>query len=192
MYSPSPTPGLASADLQLPIHSNAFDIIDVAAGLALAATVFWLVRRYVFPSSSPPPIPTYVRPEPVPQREYTLQELHLYDGNHRDQVGDQLLIAIDGKVYDVSKAKHFYEPPDAPYCAFVGHDATLAMAKTEVNPELLDRPVDFAKLNLSELKRSIFHFLPPLASAPVSHSSSGCGPTSDSVSLFGQPAFFWD
>lgn len=42
-----------------------------------------------------------------------------------------IYLAVRGLVYDVSSAQGFYGP-QGPYAAFAGHDATIALAKNNV------------------------------------------------------------
>jgi membrane-associated progesterone receptor component len=55
--------------------------------------------------------------EPIIVGEITAFELEQYDG--RDPT-KPLMMAIKGNIYDVTKGRSFYGPPDGPYCAFAG------------------------------------------------------------------------
>ncbi|XP_062215765.1 membrane steroid-binding protein 1-like [Phragmites australis] len=66
----------------------------------------------------------FVFPEPVQMGEVTLEQLRAYDGK---DPAKQILIAIRGQVYDVSRGRLFYGP-QGPYSLFAGRDATRALA----------------------------------------------------------------
>lgn len=61
---------------------------------------------------------------------YTPRTLALYDGSKaQDNENDnKILLAINGKVFDVSSGRNFYGP-DGPYGNFAGRDASRGMAK---------------------------------------------------------------
>jgi membrane-associated progesterone receptor component len=86
-----------------------------------------------------------LHPDTVEWTKYTPRTLALYDGtamSHSDQ--DRILLAINGKVFDVSKGKNFYGP-GGPYGNFAGRDASRGMAKQSFDAEMLtplDKPID--------------------------------------------------
>ncbi|KAL6901993.1 hypothetical protein ACP4OV_004869 [Aristida adscensionis] len=95
------------------------------------------------PPQQPPPPPQYekkgeeeeaampfVFPEPVEVGEVTLDQLRAYDGK---DPAKQILIAIRGQVYDVSRGRLFYGP-QGPYSLFAGRDATRALALMSFDP----------------------------------------------------------
>ncbi|KAG6543562.1 hypothetical protein Mapa_015056 [Marchantia paleacea] len=63
--------------------------------------------------------------------EINALELSKYDGSDAEK---QLLVAIRGKIYDVSSARDFYGP-GKPYAVFAGKDATRALAKMSTKAE---------------------------------------------------------
>ncbi|MEM7435469.1 MAG: cytochrome b5-like heme/steroid binding domain-containing protein [Myxococcota bacterium] len=65
---------------------------------------------------------------PLPKaeaRDYALSELTRFDGSDPTR---PLLIAIRGRVYDVTRGRDFYGP-GGPYGMFAGKDCTRALAK---------------------------------------------------------------
>jgi membrane-associated progesterone receptor component len=73
--------------------------------------------------------------KPLPrgeERDYTLAELASFDGADPER---PLLIAVRGKVYDVTPGRAFYGP-GGPYEMFAGKDCTRALAKMAFDPEL--------------------------------------------------------
>ncbi|MGB5809490.1 MAG: cytochrome b5-like heme/steroid binding domain-containing protein [Polyangiales bacterium] len=73
----------------------------------------------LFSKSPPPPVPK------AEVRDYTAAELASFDGT---DLAAPLLIAIRGRVYDVSRGRDFYGP-GGPYGMFAGKDCTRALAK---------------------------------------------------------------
>lgn len=56
-------------------------------------------------------------------RDYTLEELLPFNGTEREQI----LLALDQRVYDVTCAKHHYGP-EGSYAALAGRDASRSLA----------------------------------------------------------------
>ncbi|KAG0002991.1 hypothetical protein BGZ79_001929 [Entomortierella chlamydospora] len=107
----------------------------------LAAVLGYISYNY-FTASPPPPPPT-PRPK-LPAlvfKEYTPKELAEFDGRTNDT---RILMAIQGKVFDVSRGRNFYGP-DGPYGNFAGRDASRGLAKNSFDKTMLvpiDGPID--------------------------------------------------
>lgn len=84
-------------------------------------------------------------PDTVEWTKYTPRTLAIYDGTGTtDQDGSRILLAINRKVFDVTKGKNFYGP-GGPYGNFAGRDASRGMAKQSFDLEMLtplDKPID--------------------------------------------------
>ncbi|QRV79481.1 cytochrome b5 [Ceratobasidium sp. AG-Ba] len=80
-------------------------------------------------------------------KKYTPKTLEPFHG--RD--GAQILLAIDGKVFDVTSGRNFYGP-DGMYGNFAGRDASRGMAKQSFDEDMLT-PVDQPLDKLEDLTR---------------------------------------
>lgn len=84
-------------------------------------------------------------PDTIEWTKYTPRTLAVHDGTGSgDEIGGRILLAINGKVFDVTKGKNFYGP-GGPYGNFAGRDASRGMAKQSFDLEMLtplDKPID--------------------------------------------------
>ena len=85
-------------------------------------------------------------PDTVEWTKYIPRTLAVFDGtgNSSDSDGSRILLAINRKVFDVTKGKTFYGP-GGPYGNFAGRDASRGMAKQSFDMEMLtplDQPID--------------------------------------------------
>lgn len=92
-------------------------------------------------------------PKSIEFVSYTPKTLALFDGTGSEQSpdGSKILLAINGKVFDVSSGRNFYGP-GGPYGNFAGRDASRGMAKqsfdlcmSHADPAMLtplDQPID--------------------------------------------------
>jgi len=104
------------------------------------AVVYWLKKLF-----EPAPAPRKITPKaPIVERAYTIEEIRGSDGSSNTPI----LIAIKGKVYDVSKGRQSYGP-QGPYHVFAGHDASVALGKGSLDASDLDK--DYTTLNPSEM-----------------------------------------
>lgn len=84
--------------------------------------------------------------DPMPKRDFTLEELKFYDGVQSD---GRILIAVLGQVFDVSRSYEFYGP-EGPYSVFAGRDASRALGTFSVDASQFKNGHD----DLSDLKQS--------------------------------------
>lgn len=93
---------------------------------------------------APPPTP------PMKKRDFTLQQLKEFDGQGPE---GRICVAVNGKVYDVTKGKRFYGP-GGPYSGFAGRDASRGLATFSVEP-VSDEYDDLSDLKPSEMEQVI-------------------------------------
>ncbi|KAF9281594.1 hypothetical protein BGZ68_006540 [Mortierella alpina] len=106
----------------------------------LAAVLGYVSYNYFSASAAPPPAPRPRLPTLV-FKEYTPKELAQFDGRTKDT---RILMAIQGKVFDVTRGRNFYGP-DGPYGNFAGRDASRGLAKNSFDKSMLtalDAPID--------------------------------------------------
>ncbi len=115
-------------------------------------------------------------PPPLKKRDFTLQQLKEFDGSDN---GKRLLVAVNGKVFDVTKGRRFYGPGQCqnlisyrpgshsngnrkcdnnllsggPYSAFAGRDASRGLATFSVSPGSTDDYDDLSDLSPSEMEQ---------------------------------------
>eukprot|EP00455_Lapot_gusevi_P056771 TRINITY_DN9515_c0_g1_i2.p1 TRINITY_DN9515_c0_g1~~TRINITY_DN9515_c0_g1_i2.p1 ORF type:complete len:202 (+),score=68.09 TRINITY_DN9515_c0_g1_i2:49-654(+) len=118
----------------------------IAVVLVMVLEVYHLIKDAL--TSSPAPKSP---PKPEPLKSLTLAQLRAYNGVKSEQNPDaKIYICVNGKIYDMTSAPDYYGPGGS-YHVFAGHDATRALAQTDLSPSALDRPVD----DLGPYERSV-------------------------------------
>ncbi|KAF9668215.1 hypothetical protein SADUNF_Sadunf15G0106000 [Salix dunnii] len=82
---------------------------------------------------APQPQPPTIQ-DPVQLGDVTEEELRAYNGSDPNK---PLLMAIKGKIYDVSRSRMFYGP-GGPYALFAGREASRALALMSFDPRDLN------------------------------------------------------
>uniref|UniRef100_A0A0R3RGV4 Cytochrome b5 heme-binding domain-containing protein n=1 Tax=Elaeophora elaphi TaxID=1147741 RepID=A0A0R3RGV4_9BILA len=82
---------------------------------------------------------------PMQKRDFTVEQLLPFDGVQNERI----LMAVCGKVFDVTKGSIFYGPEGA-YGKLAGHDATRALAKMDLTL-VKDTPDDLSDISDSDL-----------------------------------------
>ncbi|CAG9532355.1 unnamed protein product [Cercopithifilaria johnstoni] len=78
---------------------------------------------------------------PMQKRDFTVEQLLPFDGVQNERI----LMAICGKVFDVTKGSLFYGPEGA-YSKLAGHDATRALATMDITL-VKDTPDDLSDIS---------------------------------------------
>lgn len=86
-------------------------------------------------------------PPPMEKRDFNLEELKPYNGVEQTRI----LIAVNGKVFDVSKGHNNYGP-DGPYHVFAGRDASRGLGTFSIDNSMFkDEYDDLSDLNSMQM-----------------------------------------
>lgn len=84
--------------------------------------------------------------KPTASREdtptFSLAELHKFDGKSGQGENNRILLAVWGRVFDVSTGSSEFYGPGQGYTLFAGHDCTRAFALTSTKKKWLDQNLD--------------------------------------------------
>lgn len=126
----------------------------LSVGVALALWLWWenyllsLRSRRARPAGPKKKSVLPGQPEYVPPRDvWTEAEIAQYDGGHSEDA--PILLAADGRVFNVGLARSFYGP-GGEYAVMAGIDATRYLARNSVEPE----PPEKAALPLNVAERA--------------------------------------
>jgi len=118
--------------------------------LALSCYIIWklvISKLFAKPTPEEPRIPDL---PPMRRRDMTIDELKEYDGVQRED--GRICIAVDGKIFDVTKGKRMYGK-DGPYGIFAGRDASRGLGTFVASQEALrDTYDDLTDLTPSEME----------------------------------------
>lgn len=96
-----------NTDVYYDIYSASF-WTKVLLNCGIVAFITYILMR-IFVKRNEPEVeePEDVRLPKMKKRDFTIQELREFDGTKGD---GRILVAINGKVFDVTRGKHFYGP----------------------------------------------------------------------------------
>ncbi|KAF8562537.1 hypothetical protein P879_11932 [Paragonimus westermani] len=113
---------------------------SIVFGIICAFIVF---RRRSFPGS--PRLPK------LSKRDFTLEELRHYKGDGPDS---RILMAVNGKVFDVTNAGRQLYAKGAPYASYAGKDVSRALARFSADvSEMYCSYDDLSDLTQAEMNR---------------------------------------
>jgi len=126
--------------------------INIFLLLVCLFLIFKIVHKHYFEVVPTIPVaePTL---QPMPKRDFTIQELRNFDGRpNENNLDNRVLLGVNGNVIDVSPSRHLYGP-GGPYDLYAGRDASRGLATFSVTPDVIrDEFDDLSDLKPSELE----------------------------------------
>jgi len=89
------------------VGTFAAELFGNPLNLLLLGVCGFLLLKIVRNKRAPPPKPAEPELPPMKKRDFTLDQLREFDGKGPD---GRLLMAVNGKVFDVTRGKRFYGP----------------------------------------------------------------------------------
>jgi membrane-associated progesterone receptor component len=129
------------------------DIFTSPLNLFLLGVCAFLLCKIIFQRSSPSKasLPSRKLVPMLKKQDMTLADLKKFDGSDTD---GRILIAVNGKIFDVTnRGKDFYGK-DGPYSALAGRDASRGLATFSLDASCLkDDYDDLSDLSTDEMER---------------------------------------
>lgn len=96
-----------TADELFDVFSVGFWVKVLFNGSLIAFITFLLMKIFMKRNEQQIEEQDHPRLPKMKKKDFTIQELREYDGTKND---GRILVAINGKVFDVTKGRHFYGP----------------------------------------------------------------------------------
>lgn len=107
------------------LYNFCSELVSSPLNLALLGLCAFLLYKIIAGQRKPDPLPPREPELPkLKKQDMTLEQLREYDGKGEN---GRILIAANGKIFDVTRGKRFYGP-GGPYGLFAGRDASRALA----------------------------------------------------------------
>ncbi|OWA52181.1 putative Membrane-associated progesterone receptor component 2 [Hypsibius exemplaris] len=129
------------------------ELVSNPLNLVLLSISFYLLYK-IYKDYFKKEEPRVPRPPPLPKmvkRDFTLQELRPYDGSPTAPEG-RVLIAVNGKVFDVTRGKGFYGP-GGPYDVFAGRDGSRGLGTFALDAPASDAYDDLSDLTIDQMNQ---------------------------------------
>lgn len=115
------------------------ELVSSPLNLALLALCAFLLYKIIIGQKKPEPAPPREPELPrMKKQDMTLEQLREYDGKGHD---GRILLAANGKIFDVTRGKRFYGP-GGPYGLFAGRDASRALATFSMSDDAFRNEYD--------------------------------------------------
>jgi len=119
--------------------------------IVLLIAIIYLIYKILKPETEDGDVVVEERLAPMKKQDMSPAQLREYDGVRRED--GRVLMAVLGKIFDVTKSKNFYGP-GGPYSAFAGKDASRGLATFNVGlaKEEYDDLSDLSKSELDQVR----------------------------------------